>query len=135
MSGGRSFPSRGSINRSCGGGLGNRMSTVDRKRRFIEFLCSPTHIPCPAGDGIVHLVMKRISSIDIARGMVMIIMALDHTRDLMHTDAMVHNPVNLSTTTPLLFFARWVTHLCAPSFVFLSGASAYLSSLRRNVRQ
>ncbi|HEY4205716.1 MAG TPA: heparan-alpha-glucosaminide N-acetyltransferase domain-containing protein, partial [Puia sp.] len=76
--------------------------------------------------------MKRISSIDIARGAVMIIMALDHTRDLLHTAAMTQSPTDLATTTPILFFTRWITHLCAPSFVFLSGASAYLSSLRRN---
>lgn len=76
--------------------------------------------------------MKRIYSIDIARGLVMIIMALDHTRDLLHTDALTRNPTNLATTTPLLFFTRWITHLCAPSFVFLSGASAYLSAQRRN---
>ncbi|HVU55932.1 MAG TPA: heparan-alpha-glucosaminide N-acetyltransferase domain-containing protein [Puia sp.] len=75
--------------------------------------------------------MKRITSIDIARGLVMIIMALDHTRDLLHTGA-AQNPTNLATTTPLLFFTRWITHLCAPSFVFLSGTSAYLSALRRN---
>jgi uncharacterized membrane protein len=76
--------------------------------------------------------MKRIYSIDIARGLVMIIMALDHTRDLLHTDAMTQSPTNLATTTPILFFTRWITHLCAPGFVFLSGASAYLSAQRRN---
>jgi len=75
--------------------------------------------------------MKRIYSIDIARGLVMIIMALDHTRDLLHTDAMIHNPTDLKTTTPILFFTRWITHLCAPSFVFLSGTSAWLSLQRR----
>jgi len=76
--------------------------------------------------------MKRIYSIDIARGLVMIIMALDHTRDLLHTGAMTQSPTDLATTTPILFFTRWITHLCAPSFVFLSGASAYLSAQRRN---
>jgi len=76
--------------------------------------------------------MKRVYSIDIARGLVMIIMALDHTRDLLHTDALTQDPTNLATTTPILFFTRWITHLCAPSFVFLSGASAYLSSVRHS---
>ena len=61
------------------------------------------------------------------RGLVMIIMALDHTRDLIHIGAITGNPTDLSTTTPLLFFTRWTTHLCAPTFVFLSGSSAYLS--------
>jgi len=76
--------------------------------------------------------MKRVYSIDIARGLVMIIMALDHTRDLLHTDALTQDPTNLATTTPILFFTRWITHLCAPSFVFLSGASTYLSSVRHS---
>jgi uncharacterized membrane protein len=70
--------------------------------------------------------MKRIPSIDIARGLVMVIMALDHTRDYLHIHA-AQSPTDLMTTTPVLFFTRWITHLCAPTFVFLSGASAWLS--------
>lgn len=76
--------------------------------------------------------MNRIRSIDIVRGIVMIIMALDHTRDLIHVDSISQQPTNLLTTTPLLFFTRWITHLCAPTFVFLSGTSAYLSFKRNN---
>jgi uncharacterized membrane protein len=75
--------------------------------------------------------MKRISSIDIVRGIVMIIMALDHVRDLMHTNSITQSPTDLTTTTPELFLTRWITHLCAPIFVFLAGTSAYIS-LRRN---
>ena len=71
--------------------------------------------------------MKRISSIDITRGLVMIIMALDHVRDYMHVNSLTQSPTDLSTTTPALFFTRWITHLCAPTFVFLAGTSAYLS--------
>jgi uncharacterized membrane protein len=71
--------------------------------------------------------MKRLPSIDIARGLVMIIMALDHTRDFLHVDALAQSPTNLATTNPMLFFTRWITHLCAPAFVFLSGASVALS--------
>ena len=70
---------------------------------------------------------KRIHSIDIVRGLVMIIMALDHVRDLMHETSLTQSPTDLNTTTPELFFTRWITYLCAPIFVFLSGASAYLS--------
>ncbi len=70
--------------------------------------------------------MKRLPSIDIARGPVMVIMALDHARDLLGTAAL-QNPLDLKTTTPILFFTRVITHLCAPTFVFLSGVSAYLS--------
>jgi uncharacterized membrane protein len=83
-------------------------------------------------DATFNGMIKRIYSIDIARGLVMIIMALDHARDLLHTAAQTQSPTDLSTTTPILFFTRWITHLCAPSFVFLSGVSAYLSSIRRN---
>ena len=71
--------------------------------------------------------MKRISSIDITRGIVMIIMALDHTRDLVHIGSVAQSPTNLGTTTPVLFFTRWITYLCAPVFVFLAGTSVYLS--------
>ncbi len=58
----------------------------------------------------------------------MIIMALDHTRDMLHVSALTQSPTDLATTTPLLFFTRWITHFCAPVFVFLAGTSAYLSS-------
>lgn len=76
--------------------------------------------------------MKRINSIDITRGLVMVIMALDHVRDFMHTTSMNQSPTDMQTTTTLLFMTRWVTHLCAPTFVFLSGVSAYLSFRRNN---
>ncbi len=75
--------------------------------------------------------MQRIRSIDFGRGLVMIIMALDHVRDMMHIDSQMQNPLDLSTTNVLLFFTRWVTHLCAPTFVFLSGVSAWLSLKRK----
>lgn len=76
--------------------------------------------------------MKRINSIDILRGLVMIIMTLDHTRDLIHVTSLSQQPTDLATTTPVLFFTRWITHLCAPTFVFLSGASAYISYKSKN---
>ena len=74
---------------------------------------------------------NRIESIDVLRGLVMIIMALDHVRDYFHIGANVDDPLNLATTTPFLFFTRWITHFCAPIFVFLSGTSIYLQSLRK----
>ncbi|MFZ6022950.1 MAG: DUF1624 domain-containing protein [Bacteroidota bacterium] len=77
----------------------------------------------------------RISSIDILRGLVMIIMALDHVRDFFHISAMVEDPSNLNTTTPGLFFTRWITHYCAPIFVFLSGTSAFLSGQKKTKKE
>lgn len=71
--------------------------------------------------------MKRINSIDFTRGFVMIIMALDHVRDMMYINSITQSPTDLSTTTPILFFTRWITYLCAPIFVFLAGTSAYIS--------
>jgi len=78
---------------------------------------------------------KRILSIDILRGVVMIIMALDHTRDFFHIGAMTSDPLNPETTTGILFFTRWITHFCAPTFVFLSGLSAYLSAQNKSRAQ
>ena len=53
----------------------------------------------------------------------MIIMALDHTRDLLHVSSLTQSPTDLATTNPALFFTRWITHFCAPVFVFLAGIS------------
>lgn len=67
----------------------------------------------------------RLTSIDALRGMVMIIMALDHTREFVHASAMVFQPEDLTRTNAILFFTRWVTHICAPVFVFTAGLGAY----------
>jgi len=74
---------------------------------------------------------RRIESIDFLRGIVMIIMALDHVRMYFGFGTWYSEPTNLSTTTPLLFFTRWITHFCAPVFVFLAGTSAFLSRSSR----
>jgi len=80
-------------------------------------------------------ITKRIQSIDVLRGIIMALMALDHTRDFLHIDAMTDDPTNMATTTPFLFFTRWITHFCAPTFVFLSGASIYLQSIRKTKKE
>ena len=76
----------------------------------------------------------RIRSIDILRGSIMLIMALDHVRDFFHTGAMTGDPSNLATTTPALYFTRWITHFCAPGFVLLSGMSAFISGRSKTKR-
>jgi len=73
---------------------------------------------------------QRIHSIDIVRGLIMIIMTLDHVRDFL--GAPTPSPTNMQTTTVILFFTRWITHFCAPTFVFLSGTSVFLAGQRRS---
>ncbi len=68
--------------------------------------------------------MRRIQSIDLLRGLVIMIMALDHTRDLWGPAAFA--PEDIAQTTPGYFFTRWITHFCAPVFIFLAGVSAWL---------
>ncbi|MPR35345.1 DUF1624 domain-containing protein [Cytophagaceae bacterium SJW1-29] len=65
----------------------------------------------------------------------MVIMALDHTRDFFHSTAWTEDPLNLATTTPILFVTRWITNFCAPVFVFLAGTSIYLQSLRKTKQE
>jgi uncharacterized membrane protein len=79
--------------------------------------------------------IRRFESIDLLRGIVMIIMALDHTRDYFHNSAFIFSPEDLSQTSIPLFFTRWVTHYCAPVFVFLAGISAYLSGRKKNRKE
>ena len=75
---------------------------------------------------------KRIQSIDFLRGVIMVVMALDHVRDYFHLGAFNYDPVNMETTYPLLFFTRFITHYCAPIFIFLAGTSAFLYGAKKS---
>jgi uncharacterized membrane protein len=72
----------------------------------------------------------RLESIDVLRGVIMIVMALDHTRDFFSNTGF--NPTDPATTTIPLFFTRWITHFCAPTFFLLTGTGAYLSLRKKS---
>jgi uncharacterized membrane protein len=72
----------------------------------------------------------RIEPVDVLRGLIMILMALDHTRD--YFGDFTVDPVAIATTTPGLFFTRWITHFCAPVFFLLTGTGAFLSLRRKS---
>ena len=77
----------------------------------------------------------RIAAIDILRGLVIVLMALDHTRDYLHASGYAIDPLDPAQTTPLLYATRWITNFCAPTFVFLAGVSARLQFKRGMSRE
>jgi uncharacterized membrane protein len=78
---------------------------------------------------------KRIESIDLLRGIVMIIMALDHVRDYFHGSAYIYDPTDLAHTSVPIFFTRWITHFCAPIFMLLAGVSACLYGAKKGRKE
>lgn len=79
-----------------------------------------------------EVLKKRVASIDILRGLVMLFMLVDHVRERFFYHQNVSDPMDLDTTSPQLFFTRVSAHLCAPVFVFLTGLSAWLYSHPHN---
>ena len=103
-------------------------------RAMVTWASSPTlesvAIPVPVPQPQV----SRLLSVDILRGLVMVVMALDHTRDFMWSGGFF--PEDLTHTNGALFFTRLITHFCAPVFAFLAGTGAFLSTRRgKSVQQ
>jgi uncharacterized membrane protein len=87
----------------------------------------------PAATEAVTIKRVRLESIDVVRGVIMILMALDHTRDFFGNSSL--SPTEPANTTIPLFFTRWITHFCAPVFFLLTGTGACLSLRKKSKRE
>ena len=116
---------------------------VERSSRLPRYEAGPGSEPVPrlfvrlrrmsAVAEAIPVKRVRIESIDVVRGVIMIIMALDHVRDFFGNSGF--NPTDPATTTIPLFFTRWITHFCAPVFFLLTGTGAYLSLRKQSKRE
>src|ERR1051325_12048274 len=104
------------------------MTTTPNVPSLNDTLASHSFVPPTPLAAVKNRV--RLDAIDILRGIVMIVMMIDHTRDFTSAAGFQFDPTDVTKTTVPLFLARWVTHFCAPLFVFLSGVSIYLQKQR-----
>ena len=84
---------------------------------------------------MTSLTKPRIESIDLLKGLVMAVMALDHVRDYFHYSAFMFDPADPTQSTLPIFFTRWITHFCAPAFSFLAGLSAFMVGKRKSKKE
>src|SRR5689334_10833035 len=103
------------------------MTTTPNVPSLNDTLASHSFVPPTPLAAVKNRV--RLDAIDILRGIVMIVMMIDHTRDFTSAAGFQFDPTDVTRTTVPLFLARWVTHFCAPLFVFLSGTSIYLQKM------
>src|SRR5882757_10705069 len=94
---------------------------------------TPRRDPIATDAGTITPRRPRLESVDIVRGVIMIFMALDHTRDFFGITGF--SPTDPAQTTIPLFFTRWITHFCAPVFFLLTGTGAYLALRKKSKRE
>src|SRR5882672_9067556 len=82
---------------------------------------------------MTSLTKPRIETIDLLKGLVMVVMALDHVRDYFHVSASIFDPGDPIQSSLPLFFTRLITHFCAPAFSFLAGLSAFMVGRRKSL--
>lgn len=82
-----------------------------------------------------QLKSNRIESLDLLKGIVMVLMCLDHVRDYFHYDAFFFDPTDPEKTNTAIYFTRWITHYCAPAFSFLAGISAFLVGRKKTKKE